>query len=253
MDNEWVNGRVSLSIDGNPFEMNFRVPSNPLKLRRMLPVFQKMADTFNDMGIAALEANGKSISCKAGCGACCRQLVPVSEAEAYDLRTLVDDMPEPRRTEIRRRFADGMAKLNESAYFDRLERAAESADQEQYSEAVREYFGHQIACPFLEDESCSIHRSRPVACREYLVTSPAEHCASAIGEKIENVEYLFKVKDALISVARNRLKRELPYIPMIQVVDWTETKNDDSAERKGKEWMEVFFNELIGISRMSNT
>ncbi len=215
----------------------------------MLPVFQKMSDTFNNIGIAALEENGKAISCKAGCGACCRQLVPVSEAEAFDLRDLVENKPEPRRTEIQGRFADGMEKLNNISFFERLEKASESGDAE-YSGAIREYFVQQIACPFLEDESCSIHPSRPVACREYLVTSPAEHCSSATGENIDNVEYTFKVKDTLLSLARNRLKPELPYIPMIRTLEWTAANDDESPEREGKEWMGMFFSKLIEVSKM---
>ena len=114
---------------------------------------------------------------------------------------------------------------------------------------LREYFSQQIACPFLEDESCSIHPSRPVACREYLVTSPAEHCSTATGENIENVEYTFKVKDTLISIARERLKPELPFVPMIRVLEWTEGNDDSSEERPGKEWMEMFFTKLVEVSR----
>jgi Fe-S-cluster containining protein len=249
MENEWYNGKVELSVAGTPFEMNFRVPAKSLKLRRMLPVFQKMSDTFNNIGIAALEENGKAISCKAGCGACCRQLVPVSEAEAFDLRGLVEDMPEPRRSEIMRRFADGIEKLNKISFFERLEKASETDDAE-YSAAIREYFAQQIACPFLENESCSIHPSRPVACREYLVTSPAENCSSATGENIDNVEYTFKVKDTLISLARNRLQPELPYVPMIRTMEWTKEKEDESPERIGKEWMEMFFSDLVEVSRI---
>ncbi len=249
MEDDWVTSKVELSVGGTPFEMNFSVPAKPLKLRRMLPVFQKMSDTFNDIGIAALEANGKAISCRAGCGACCRQLVPVSEAEAFDLRSLLDEMPEPRRFEILRRFADGVEKLNTISFFERLEKASVTAEGD-YSKAVREYFVQQIACPFLENESCSIHPSRPIACREYLVTSPAEHCSSAAGEKIENVEYTFKVKDTLVSIARNRLRPELPYVPLIRLMEWTETNDDDSLERKGDEWMEMFFSELVDISQI---
>ena len=252
MEDEWVSGKVELSMDGTPFEMTFRVPAKKLKLRRMLPVFQKMSDTFNNIGIASLDANGKSISCRAGCGACCRQLVPLSEAEAFDLRALVDDMPEPRRSEIRGRFADGMEKLDRISFFERLESIAETDDAE-YSAMIREYFTQQIACPFLEDECCSIHKSRPVACREYLVTSPAEHCSSATGEGIENVEYLFKVKDTLITIARNRLKPELPYVPLIRLMEWTEAKADDSLERKGMEWMEMFFSKLVDVSQMTKS
>ncbi len=249
MEDEWVNSKVELSVGGTPLEMNFRVPAKPLQLRRMLPVFRKMSDTFNDIGIAALESNGKAISCTAGCAACCRQLVPVSEAEAFNLRILVDNMPEPRRSEILSRFAAGIEKFNKISFFERLEKASETDDHE-YSAAVREYFGQQIACPFLEDEMCSIHPSRPIACREYLVTSPAENCSSADGDDIENVEYMFKVKDTLISVSRNRLKPELPYVPLIRLMEWTETKDDDSTERKGDEWIETFFSELMDVSKV---
>ena len=35
----------------------------------------------------------------------------------------------------------------------------------------------QVACPFLENESCGIHRERPLVCREYHVTSPPADCS----------------------------------------------------------------------------
>jgi Putative zinc- or iron-chelating domain len=39
------------------------------------------------------------------------------------------------------------------------------------------YFALGIACPFLEEERCTIHKIRPLRCREYQVVSPAELCA----------------------------------------------------------------------------
>ncbi|MCC6539421.1 MAG: YkgJ family cysteine cluster protein, partial [Bryobacterales bacterium] len=39
------------------------------------------------------------------------------------------------------------------------------------------FFALGIACPFLENESCSIHPDRPLICREHLVNTPAEWCA----------------------------------------------------------------------------
>lgn len=252
MEDEWVNGKAQLSIGGEPFEINFTVPVKPVKLRRMLPVFQRLSDTFNDIGIAGLAAEGKSISCKAGCGACCRQLVPVSEAEAFDLRRVVDEMPESRRMEIERKFADGLKQLKDVRFFERLISAAET-DRELYSQMLREYFSYSIACPFLEEESCSIHQDRPVACREYLVTSPAENCSSAEGDGIENIHYLFKVKDTGIAVARNKRSTELPYVPMIQALEWTEKRSDASPERTGGEWMRIFLSEMLAISRSANS
>lgn len=252
MEDEWVNGKAQLSIGGEPFDIDFTVPVKPVKLGRMLPVFQRLSDTFNDIGIAGLAAEGKTISCKAGCGACCRQLVPVSEAEAFDLRRVVDEMPEPRRSEVDRRFSEGVKKLKEAGFFERLARAAET-DRDLYSERLREYFTYSIACPFLEEESCSIHKDRPVACREYLVTSPAENCSSAEGEDIENIHYLFKVKDAVITVSRNKRPPELPYVPMIQVLEWTDRRSDASPERTGGEWMRIFLGEMLEISRTAES
>ena len=125
---------------GNPFEMNFRVPAAKLKLRRMLPVFQRMSDTFNDMGVAAIEANGKSISCTAGSWrTSCRQMVPVSEAEAFDLRDVIERMPEERAVVVKQRFADGLERLAKISFFERLESASRS-DPEKYSAALREVF-----------------------------------------------------------------------------------------------------------------
>jgi Fe-S-cluster containining protein len=248
MQDEWVNGKAQLSVGGEPFEINFTVPAKPVRLGRMLPVFQRLSDTFNDAGIAGLQKEGKSISCKAGCGACCRQLVPVSEAEAFDLRRVVDGLPEPRRTEIRKRFAGGLEKLKNVRFFERLADAAEN-DRDHYSGMLREYFTYSIACPFLENESCSIHHDRPVACREYLVTSPAENCNSAEGEGIENIHYLFKVKDTVITIARNKRPPELPYVPMVQLLEWTEKRSDASPKRTGGEWMRLFLGELLEISR----
>lgn len=44
-----------------------------------------------------------------------------------------------------------------------------------------------VACPFLEKESCSIHRDRPLVCREYLVTSPPAACAEPGSGQIRQV------------------------------------------------------------------
>lgn len=39
------------------------------------------------------------------------------------------------------------------------------------------YFGLDLPCPLLADGVCSIRDDRPLACREYLVTSDPAHCA----------------------------------------------------------------------------
>jgi Fe-S-cluster containining protein len=239
---------VQLTVGGEPIEMGMSVPVEPVKLRAMLPIFRQMSNSFISSGEDAIRASGKEISCKAGCGACCRQLVPVSEAETFDIRALIDAMPEPRRSELIERFRAGMEKFNSAGYFDKLDEAAKGSDED-YDEIIKEYFRFQVACPFLENESCSIHEARPITCREYLVTSPADLCDSAEGTGIENVRHFFQVKEAVISLSRDKTSQELPYIPMIRIMEWTDREADDSREQTGMEWMQGFFGQLAKYSK----
>jgi Fe-S-cluster containining protein len=227
---------VGITVFGEHVEMSMSVPAEPVKLRRMLPLLRQISNGFVGAAEEQVALAGKSISCKAGCGACCRQLVPVSEAEAFELNELVESMPEHRREMIRQRFADGLIRLRSDGYFERLEAASQSSD-EAYVCTVKEYFEYGIACPFLEYESCSIHEHRPVTCREYLVTSPPELCARAEGTGVQNVRQLFQLKEALIIASRQATTDELPYVPMISVLEWASGHDDDAQELTGRDWI----------------
>src|SRR3954470_17505026 len=120
MSEELVNATVEISVSGAPLRISFDMPDQTVKLRRMLPVFHQISNTFVRMGVENVEESGKKITCRAGCGACCRQLVPLSETEAYHIAALVDGMPEPRRSQIRERFEAGLTTLNGKRFFERL-------------------------------------------------------------------------------------------------------------------------------------
>src|SRR5262245_42029107 len=111
---------VAMDLFGELVQEDIDVPSSPTRPRRMLPVFQSLAETVVERSVSRAVAEGKSVSCRAGCGACCRQLVPISGAESHALRDLIDDMPEPRRSEIRARFADARKKLEEAGLVAKL-------------------------------------------------------------------------------------------------------------------------------------
>src|SRR5262249_20241959 len=146
--------------------------------------------------VKAVEEKGKTISCKAGCGACCRQLVPISETEARRIADLVEELPEPRRAVVRQRFADARRRLEESGMLDKLLHHENWSDDAFRAIGIG-YFNLGIPCPFLDDESCSIHPDRPITCREYLVTSPAENCAHPTATNIDWVPLAGKVWTAL--------------------------------------------------------
>src|SRR5207247_476070 len=100
-----VADRVSLTITapfpGGTVELDVVVPAGPTRPIDVLPDFFEMTDRFVDAGVLVA---GGAVSCSKGCGACCRQVVPVSEVEAYHLRDLVESMPEPRRSAVKTRF-----------------------------------------------------------------------------------------------------------------------------------------------------
>lgn len=165
-------GQLVLMLAGEPVTLELTVPDEPMTVEGALPILQGLSDLFTDRAVARSEREGRAISCRAGCGACCRQLVPVSASEARRLAHLVEGMEEPTRSRVRRRFSEALCALDEAGLLDRLRDPDEAARPE----LGVEYLRQGVACPFLEEESCSIRPDRPLACREYLVTSPRENC-----------------------------------------------------------------------------
>ena len=120
-------------------------------------------------------------------------------AEARALRVLVDGLPAARRARIEGRFQEASARLAAAGLREPfLHPTAEVAARRQ--ELGLAYFRLGIPCPFLEDECCSIHPQRPLACREYLVTSPAAYCAQPSGEQVRVLPLAGKPSRALMGL-----------------------------------------------------
>jgi len=157
-------------------EAHVTVPAAPVEPAAMLPALYGIVNDVVATGERRETAAGHTISCRKGCGACCRQLVPVSPVEAQAIRRLVGSLPEARAREVRARFAAIERRLEQANMVSPLSDPAARGGTTDRSLSVR-YFALGMPCPFLENESCSIHPQRPLACREYLVTSPAAHCS----------------------------------------------------------------------------
>ena len=248
--NEWVTGEVVLSIGGEPLKMQMTVPANPIKPHRMLPVFQKMTNSFVEMGALAAGARGETISCRAGCGACCRQPVPLSEIEIYHLADVVEAMPEPRRSDVKQRFQAAVDHFESRGWFDRMKAIGDLTLTEtpekvvaEMQKVVAKYFVDGVACPFLENESCSIHEDRPIACREYLVTSPAANCSKPTDETVRKVELIFKPSDTLRYVGATGTFTG--FIPLIRALEFADKYPEKFEEKTGERWAADFFGKLV--------
>jgi Fe-S-cluster containining protein len=222
------------------------VPTGPTRLGQLLPLAQEFADAVVGSAAKGVEARGQTVSCKAGCGACCRQLVPIAEVEARHIRDLLRGLPEPRRTAIRTRFAEARERLEEVGLLERLQHPDGWSDGEGRSLGLR-YFQQGIPCPFLEAEACSIYSDRPIACREYMVTSPAENCARPTAETVDCVKPPLKVWTAMARFDQvSPRARFIRWVPLILAPEWAEAHPDEPPPRPGPDLVRDFFDHVTG-------
>jgi Fe-S-cluster containining protein len=176
---------IHLQVFGEEYTFPVPLRLGERTLSDLLPAAREVTRQVTEQAAARARAAGKQVSCRAGCAACCRQLVAISVVEAQALAEYVASLPGERQAAVRARFADALRRLEAAGLLDPAEprggRALLAADVAGRSETIREvarrYFHQGIACPFLEDESCGVYEHRPLVCREYNVTSPAEQCS----------------------------------------------------------------------------
>jgi Fe-S-cluster containining protein len=112
------------------------------------------------------------------------------------------------------------------------------------------YFAQGIPCPFLEEESCSIHADRPTACREYLVTSPAENCSRPTPETVEMVPVPLKVWTALSRFDEVPAGgRYICGVPLVLAPEWAESHPEEPPPRPGPELLQELFEKLKESAR----
>jgi len=237
----WVTGQVKLLVNGTLFEMQMTVQADPVKPQRMLPIFQQITNLYVEIGVAEAKSEGKEVSCQKGCTACCQHVIALSEFEAYSLAEIVEQMPEPQRSETKERFNKTLAHFTEIGWIDRFENCAN------YSESLEvflDYFKEGIQCPFLVDNACSIYYDRPLTCREYLVTNPAINCSNPTKENINLVNVPVRPSGNLFKFGQQKPLGGLNAIPLIMLLKWVEMNPDNFPEKTGEEWMTDFFQSI---------
>ena len=100
---ETISGQGKLRIGESVLDVGFTVPIGKCSPLSMLPDVQRFADQITDYAESKVKVRGLKISCTKGCGACCRQMAPVTPSEAQHLADLVEKMPPERAATIRAR------------------------------------------------------------------------------------------------------------------------------------------------------
>jgi Fe-S-cluster containining protein len=155
--------------------------SAPLSPHDVAAVLARRQGELIERELVVLHEAGGAVSCRAGCAACCRQLVVVAPLEALAIERHVRSADRPQRRRWEAAHLRHSQALSQQPALMRRFQAFRTArgyvPPEEGDMLEREYWAAQIPCPFLEKERCTIYPARPFACREHFVVTPPEQCA----------------------------------------------------------------------------
>ncbi len=216
--------RVQLRILGQSVEVRTPQPPERVRLDEVLPLLRDIDNQAIGLAVKRSEADGKTISCRKGCSACCRaQPVPVTPPEAYALLRLVERLPEPRRAEVGARFADRVQRLRDAGLAERLLQRNDGLTNGEARDMAGQYFRLGLVCPFLEGDACGIYEDRPFVCRQYLVTSPAELCRDPFVSPVQVVPLPIAAAGAMLRTAAAFLGRPQFTVPLALALEYAVT------------------------------
>jgi Fe-S-cluster containining protein len=224
--------KFELHIGEQTINAAVQLPAEPIRPVDLLPILFGFSNA-----IVGAAAEGEPVSCRAGCAACCRQVIPISETEGMYLANMIDEMPPERKAVILKRFQDAENRIAAAGLTGALKFEALTTVEER-RKAADKYFELRIDCPFLENELCSIHQHRPLACREYLVTSPAPNCWTPSADTIQMVPMPKKLSYILYRFGDGEGKQPVKFIPLTLMF---QEPFPDQSRLPGPKMFENFF------------
>ncbi len=222
--------RFNLTVqtpDGDMPPAQIEVSDEPLRLSEIVPLVHDLAGKVIGLALDRVRREGKRISCAAGCCACCYQLVPLSAAEVFYLVEKLMSLPVDERKIFLERFDANEKRLASAKLLAVIGALGNTSDN---NAAALDYFKLGLSCPFLENQTCSIHAWRPIACREYNVTSPAQCCADPFHLKIETVRLHRRMSEALSRLCSQMADLPPGMVPLPLLFDYFETYKDASQQ-----------------------
>ena len=110
------------------------VPTGFVPITSIVPLTRRLGEEILKLEEHRSRETGHTVSCRMGCAACCRMLVPLSPPEAFSLVEYIEQLPTERREAIERNVTHTKADLAEHGLLDRLQAVANAerpiADEE---------------------------------------------------------------------------------------------------------------------------
>ncbi|MBI2390730.1 MAG: YkgJ family cysteine cluster protein [Deltaproteobacteria bacterium] len=230
--------RLAIETPDGTLAVELALPRRPMRLAELIPAFVEVDDRASALAVLRSSREGRPVSCRRGCAACCRQLVAVSPPEAFHLAEVVE--ASPRREELIARFAAARTALDASPVGRALDAPASLMSEARALEIALAYPRLRLDCPFLVrtgasdgavEEVCSIYADRPAVCREYSVVTPAEHCTMpSPARPVRRVPVPFRLSEALAAVTAELLGGPVQSIPLPRALAWVEAHREEGRQ-----------------------
>ena len=227
---------ISLNTSAGQITTAVGVPTGFVPITSIVPLMRRLGEEVQALEVTRLAEQGRVPSCKKGCAACCRMLVPLSAPEAFAVRDWVRSRPVEQQGRIIERFAETKVRLLSSRIWQQLSELCEASDHPgdaALDEVNRRYYALRLACPFLEEEACTIYDERPAACRELLVTSPADRCEDLLLNPVDTIPTPMRMSTVLGLLWQDLTSTSTRLIPLPLALDWAE-KHAGSTVRMWK-------------------
>lgn len=207
-----------------PLPLILDVPDRDVSLSEALHLVFEIADRACHHLCRETATKEVSISCGAGCASCCNQIIPSSDHEALHLLDVLATLPNDHRKRVRERFDLGLTKLEKAGLLRGMVDFLTTRvhEMKEYRAVQQLYHEQNIPCPFLEDGACSVYEHRPVACRQYLVTTPPALCGQVFspGVSVDEVHHPVDIGGALAGFdgenARATLLAPILFAPLLE-------------------------------------
>lgn len=223
--------RFELDIAGEQFGFGVQIIRGQVRLSDIVPLARALSERLCQATLQKLHAEHYEIPCRKGCGACCSYLVPLSAAEVFRLREDISALPGEQGKAVLNACLSAadkiLAKRPDNPTPSEPGRKNPAEEKEQVS---KWYAGLELPCPFLSDGACTCYETRPIACREHFVSSPAALCVHGATPEPSVVPMPVSVLECLGELCAELEQREIEAVIMPLALPWA-LKNHERSTR----------------------
>lgn len=245
---------LQINCFGSILDFAISAADSTARISDLVPMAQKLCDKIVGSAIENTDRRGDKVTCERGCKHCCSYMVSLSSAEAFKIRDEILAMPtKEQRQSIRKMMTASRHILNKSLPVN-TDTIDDSSSEHIQSQNLSHWYGSlDLACPFLENNSCSIYSMRPLVCREHLAVSEAFTCKFSSPGMPRTVNLPVNISEVLMKTV-NKLENtddEAIIFPLVML--WSEAEVDRSQRLWPAKVLVETFIETLTANSPSNT